>query len=127
VPTLIDCTESSRTDALRRPRLARTVENPSELRGTAGKLLPAIKMLISDWYVDELGILTREDHGTFPKRDFLIGGCRTPAAEHAAPSLKRPASETLTRNHSLTLREFMASQCASKKRAIAPIWKSGKS
>jgi hypothetical protein len=64
VPTLIDCTESSRTDALRRPRLARTVENPTELRGTAGKrLLPAIKMLISDWYVDGARHIDARDHG----------------------------------------------------------------
>ena len=84
-------------------------------------MLPAIKMLISDWYVDELGILTREDHGTFPKRDFLIGGFRTPAAEHAAPSLKRPASETLyprssqpnsARIHGVPMRLEEARNCA---------------
>jgi hypothetical protein len=28
--------------------------------GRAQSVLPAIKMLISDWYVDEFGILTRE-------------------------------------------------------------------
>jgi hypothetical protein len=26
----------------------------------AGHMTPAVKMLIGDWYVDELGILTRE-------------------------------------------------------------------
>jgi hypothetical protein len=31
-----------------------------ERMSSSQEVLPAIKMLISDWYVDELGILTRE-------------------------------------------------------------------
>ena len=32
----------------------------SERRNSSQEMLPAIKMLIGDWYTDELGILTRE-------------------------------------------------------------------
>ena len=32
----------------------------AERRSSSQELLPAIKMLIGDWYVDELGIMTRE-------------------------------------------------------------------
>jgi hypothetical protein len=32
----------------------------SERRSSAQEVLPAIKMLIGDWYIDELGVLTRE-------------------------------------------------------------------
>ena len=31
-----------------------------ERRSSAQEVLPAIKMVISDWYTDELGVLTRE-------------------------------------------------------------------
>ncbi len=32
----------------------------AERRTSGQEVLPAIKMLIGDWYVDELGVLTRE-------------------------------------------------------------------
>ena len=32
----------------------------NERRSSAQEVLPAIKMLIGDWYTDELGVLTRE-------------------------------------------------------------------
>jgi hypothetical protein len=32
----------------------------AERRSSSQEVLPAIKMLISDWYLDELGVLTRE-------------------------------------------------------------------
>ena len=32
----------------------------AERRNSSQEVLPAVKMLIGDWYVDELGILTRE-------------------------------------------------------------------
>jgi hypothetical protein len=32
----------------------------NERRSRAQEVLPAIKMLIGDWYTDELGVLTRE-------------------------------------------------------------------
>ena len=32
----------------------------AERRSSSQEVLPAIKMLIGDWYLDELGILTRE-------------------------------------------------------------------
>ena len=32
----------------------------NERRSYSQEVLPAIKMLIGDWYVDELGVLTRE-------------------------------------------------------------------
>ena len=32
----------------------------AERRNNSQEVLPAIKMLIGDWYTDELGILTRE-------------------------------------------------------------------
>ena len=32
----------------------------AERRSNSQEVLPAIKMLIGDWYVDELGVLTRE-------------------------------------------------------------------
>jgi hypothetical protein len=44
--------EFERLRHARRGRPVRSDNNPS--------VLPAIKMLIGDWYVDELGILTRE-------------------------------------------------------------------
>jgi hypothetical protein len=31
-----------------------------ERRSSSQEVLPAIKMLIGDWYTDELGVLTRE-------------------------------------------------------------------
>ena len=32
----------------------------NERRSYSQEVLPAIKMLVGDWYVDELGVLTRE-------------------------------------------------------------------
>ena len=32
----------------------------NERRSYSHEVLPAIKMLVGDWYVDELGVLTRE-------------------------------------------------------------------
>ena len=32
----------------------------AERRSSSHEALPAIKMLIGDWYTDELGVLTRE-------------------------------------------------------------------
>jgi len=32
----------------------------AERRSGAQEVLPAVKMLIGDWYIDELGVLTRE-------------------------------------------------------------------
>lgn len=32
----------------------------SERRSSSQEVLPAIKMLIGDWYIDKLGVLTRE-------------------------------------------------------------------
>jgi hypothetical protein len=32
----------------------------AERRSSSQEVLPAIKMLIGDWYTDELGVLTRE-------------------------------------------------------------------
>jgi hypothetical protein len=32
----------------------------AERRSSRQEVLPAIKMLIGDWYADELGVLTRE-------------------------------------------------------------------
>jgi len=32
----------------------------SERRSSSQEMLPAIKMAIGDWYIDELGVLTRE-------------------------------------------------------------------
>jgi len=32
----------------------------SETRSSSQEMLPAIKMLVGDWYTDELGVLTRE-------------------------------------------------------------------
>ena len=32
----------------------------AERRSSGHEVLPAIKMLIGDWYTDELGVLTRE-------------------------------------------------------------------
>ena len=36
-----------------------------ERRSSAQEVLPAIKMVISDWYTDELGVLTREIRAQF--------------------------------------------------------------
>jgi hypothetical protein len=33
---------------------------PTERRSNSQGLLPAIKMIVGDWYVDELGVMTRE-------------------------------------------------------------------
>ena len=32
----------------------------AERRSSSHEVLPAIKMLVGDWYTDELGVLTRE-------------------------------------------------------------------
>ena len=32
----------------------------AERRSSAQAVLPAVKMVIGDWYIDELGVLTRE-------------------------------------------------------------------
>ncbi len=32
----------------------------AERRSSSQEVLPAIKMLIGDWYIDKLGVLTRE-------------------------------------------------------------------
>ena len=32
----------------------------NERRSSGQEVMPAIKMLVGDWYVDELGVLTRE-------------------------------------------------------------------
>jgi hypothetical protein len=32
----------------------------AERRSSSQDVLPAIKMLIGDWYIDELGVMTRE-------------------------------------------------------------------
>ena len=32
----------------------------AERRSSSQEVLPAIKMLVGDWYTDELGVLTRE-------------------------------------------------------------------
>jgi hypothetical protein len=50
--TAIIALEFERLRPARRGRPVRSDNNPS--------VLPAIKMLIGEWYVDELGVLTRE-------------------------------------------------------------------
>jgi hypothetical protein len=32
----------------------------AERRSSSQEILPGIKMLVGDWYIDELGVLTRE-------------------------------------------------------------------
>jgi hypothetical protein len=32
----------------------------AERRSSSQEMLPAIKMLVGDWYIDELGVMTRE-------------------------------------------------------------------
>src|ERR1700722_17212218 len=40
----------------------------NERRNTSQEVLPAIKMLVGNWYIDELGVLTR----VITARDYLV-------------------------------------------------------
>ena len=66
----------------RTPRCISSIQISQLARGTQIPIAPAAPL-----------------HVTLSAVSFL-GGFRTPAAEHAAPSLKRPASETLPNNGS---------------------------
>ena len=48
-------------DELEHLRLKR--QRYSERMSSSHEATPAIKMIIGDWYVDELGVRTREIHG----------------------------------------------------------------
>ena len=55
----------------------------NERRSYSQEVLPAIKMLVGDWYVDELGVLTRE----ITARDYSWSRCRLERQEEPAASV----------------------------------------
>ena len=68
------------------PRIAPAIHNSSLFVQTHGSLGLSRQTIAH-------GLLTLSAVNL--KRGFLLGGFRTPAAEYAAPSFQRPASETL--------------------------------